>query len=812
MEGDCAVPVELSERLKNMLDMLWQDYQCDLIRIARRAEKFKQDYLLPKIMGDGSIPDINEIKRYFQSQQSDPPQLSRIAVQHDLEYIWSQRDIGIVMDRDIANISRNIRAIEKSKSTDRLNACRKLCYLNDTARMYLYTDEIFLLLVSHYAHEYISTRIITRRHGQNTSPEIAAAIWAYWEELCRQNDNVSLRSYLEQNENPSHGLFLSPDIGLDFYFSDIADGSNKDVSKEHTKTSVFVECGKMLLDNKVMAAAVALAVGFADIYRKTGNFVFYALIIIILPTLLYFVYKLHKLETEHASPQKKHDMQRDKYMKYAACLMIAVLAWGVSFSGRVLNGDLSQSAASGLFNKIYSKVETVEKKQENTEKVVMELQDKLQKQDEQIITLAAERTHEAREFAVNIMEDNKNRESAEFERIINYCEESLTHLDKELTLQRADLLLAVSDVYVLWGLHFPDTALSKYEAARNALIEVIEIDGWLPPEQKLEAYVSLGQSYILEGDIRNKKEMLTKAIECYEKAADYVGQADSEMKANYYSGLGDLKTVQFEILTDKQSDGTGENLLQDAISNYNKALEELSMFEAPDYLYLTTTNNLLIARRKLIGLKQSPGDTGLAALCLEALKDCEDSIKQLDLEKNQRAYVSLQRQYAVLSLQLYDILYPKIEHLLKQKQYEAREIATCKSIVRKAGNAAQQALKFNASDRYIKSGEILQVEGMLKYREAILSGGDRQLFEEAIKLYNQALQSLTEADNLQQNMLAAGNKAVTLFNAGLMLKDKNLIEEAVRLSAYYLDNYSSTGCQDSLALFESVLKSCEMKR
>ena len=261
MEGDCAVPVELSERLKNMLDMLWQDYQCDLIRIARRAEKFKQDYLLPKIMGDGSIPDINEIKRYFQSQQSDPPQLSRIAVQHDLEYIWSQRDIGIVMDRDIANISRNIRAIEKSKSTDRLNACRKLCYLNDTARMYLYTDEIFLLLVSHYAHEYISTRIITRRHGQNTSPEIAAAIWAYWEELCRQNDSVSLRSYLEQNENPSHGLFLSPEIGLDFYFSDIADGSNKDVSNEHTKTSVFVECGKMLLDNKVMAAAVALAVG-----------------------------------------------------------------------------------------------------------------------------------------------------------------------------------------------------------------------------------------------------------------------------------------------------------------------------------------------------------------------------------------------------------------------------------------------------------------------------------------------------------------------------------------------------------------------
>lgn len=41
-----------------------------------------------------------------------------------------------------------------------------------------------------------------------------------------------------------------------------------------------------------------------------------------------------------------------------------------------------------------------------------------------------------------------------------------------------------------------------------------------------------------------------------------------------------------------------------------------------------------------------------------------------------------------------------------------------------------------------------------------------------------------------------------------MLKDKNLIEQAVKLSTYYLDNYSSTGYQDSLALFKSVLKSC----
>lgn len=144
----------------------------------------------------------------------------------------------------------------------------------------------------------------------------------------------------------------------------------------------------------------------------------------------------------------------------------------------------------------------------------------------------------------------------------------------------------------------------------------------------------------------------------------------------------------------------------------------------------------------------------------------------------------------------------------KQKVIEIA--AECKQLLSDASNSIQQAEKFKRDGDTITSVQILMMKGTILKRYAIISGGDSETFNMAIKFYDAALKKLPERGNLNLNMMVAYNKAVILYETGLYTRSKEKIEETARLCELYLKNYSNTGYSETLDKFTQLLEQCRM--
>lgn len=782
----------LTDNVKNELDILWENYCDDASRIAKRAEKFKREYLIPRLKGEEDLPNLDDLAEYYRSTESDPPYLPRIAVQTDMIYIWGQKEISIIIERNAATVARTLKAIEQGQWVERLSRIRKEIFTGKNTSRYLYSDEIFDLLLDYFSCKFISTRLISPRSGKKLSQEAEAEaeVWQYWSNLRSQRES-----------------WLS--LSADEKFSDLTTADELDLPQRRVTRSlrsILADCAATIMDHKALSLILVLAVNLTDISRRTGQYVFYLWFAVLIPAFCYLISRLRLAATYE---------ERRHLSKFAGLTLIAFAAWCVSFTGRLVNGDLTQSAFPYAFDKLTAHVSEIDKTQKETEVKIAEINtavssilDEKAARSKATAELAEERAAETRKFVKTAMKDSKRIGTEDYERIINASEESLAQLDSTQYLQRANLYLSSADIYTLWGIQDRNTALTKFEKARGYLERAVEACSYLSEEQLAEAYTSLGRLYLLEADIRHKSDLLEKASECYSSAEKYIKSSSPSLQAIYYTGLGSLTIAQAETIP-IDAPAKKKRLLRKSIDDFALAQNLAGMAEDSDYLLPTIFNERSMAKRKLINIELASGDKNYRALedyCLETIKECRDAIMALDMERQQRQIVFLRLQSATLNIQLFDIIFEQLTYFMKNDREQIKQLVEkCAEALTRADEDVLQAYKFNGTEEdYVNSGYITAKAAMTHYRTAMLLGGDKEAFEDAISLYDDALKEIPEQDNLQQNMYIAANKAVTLFSAGILLGNDEMKGEARKLAEYYLKNYSSVNYHDSLALFSQV--------
>ncbi len=566
-----------------------------------------------------------------------------------------------------------------------------------------------------------------------------------------------------------------------------------------------------MLDNKALSIGLVLAVNFTDIFHKTGRHVYYTLFFVLCPALCFLTHKL-------TSPLDAE--QRKKFTKFCGVVMIAVAAWALSFTGRLINGDLSKSALSdsaggitAALNSILASQQSADKK---LDKIDTALNAGLEASREKTAAQAREKIKDARKFAKAISEDGINHTPAEYEKIIANCEESLDRLnaleplDDELYTLIADLHLVTADIYQLWAPRVLSFSLSRYESAIGHLEKVADIREHIPDDRLAEAYVSIGSLYILEGDTRQKSKMLEKADKYFRMASRILEGTSPSLQIIYYSSFGSLRAAQSENLPPGER-AAKEKYLKESISSFEKAKKLAS---AASDTGVGTKGAILkesaMATREFIALKlkeENHNAEELGKLCLDTISEIQGFIEGLDKETDQKALVWLNYQNAGLRLQLFDIVFYIPAFTGMKREETAAKIGECAKILIEAEENLEQAWAFNGDSRYMDSVEILDKRAMATYRSAYFLAGDekQKAFEATLELYDLILSKVSKGDNLQQNMRAAANKATTLFNAALLLNDEEMINEAVRIAGDYLKQYSSTNYPDTLDTFRNII-------
>ncbi len=202
----------LSDRVKTALDMLLDEYLEDAERIARRAAKLKKTYLIPKITGTGDdLPDLDDLFEEYLKPESDPPNLPRIALLSDMTYIWGQKEIAVVLARSTSAVARNLKALETPEWAERLRAVRRPMNHGMKCAQFLYSDGIFNLILDYYTHQYILTRIIEPRSGENLTPAQAQEVWAYWDGLRKDKGDWPA---ISDGENDGGGKYVVTPVAL----------------------------------------------------------------------------------------------------------------------------------------------------------------------------------------------------------------------------------------------------------------------------------------------------------------------------------------------------------------------------------------------------------------------------------------------------------------------------------------------------------------------------------------------------------------------------------------------------------------------
>lgn len=547
----------ISPHIKDMLDMLRKIYLEDAERISARIESYKREYLIPLRSGvsKNELPDLEDLAEKYRDINSNPPQMVRIASIFDertMEFIWRPQDIAIILGHDVSTTIRNLKILEGTEWLDRLKAVRLKHGGGQQRASYRYNEKIFPLLLSMYAHIYIKTRIVTPRNGQRLPPDEESAVWAYWDKICK-------------TENPSGASAGITEGSGSLLYTDIVPPDGED--EERNLRSVIKDCAKMILDHKALSLALAFLANCADLFQNRSAFLFYLLPLLLLPILIYILKRL-------VSPLV--DEERNKLTALCTYLLIALIVWAVIFTGRAINGDMSSSALRSMVERISSKMEEIEKRQESTAEKLKTLDARVEKNSEHqrraegdlkklnteiekaaearhqweegIVKRADDRIKEARTFVRQSLEDDMTVRSEDFERMLSLCNDSIGEIDKSCNPQTAaELMLARADIFMLYGMADQEAPFIKVEMARNSLLEVTRLKG-ASNAQLAETYTSLGETYIFEGDRRSTREMARKAEDSYRNASKYINEASPFIKDSYYRGLGTLCTIKSEML------------------------------------------------------------------------------------------------------------------------------------------------------------------------------------------------------------------------------------------------------------------------
>ena len=783
METANVETFELPERIKEKLNQVFSTYQSDASKIRERVQNYRSQL-------HSAVPR-EEIKESMLLPESQPPVLMRFAVSDgtDGTYIWKVPDIAIVLERHRSKINSNIAEIAKDERyKDKIKTLRVEAELPNKIRYYLYKEEIFDLILDHYARQYIKERIITPRRGKPLPEDVKNAVWEYWDTLCNGD-------YIPNDAASDNRLGITSAAADDTHGSLIFDSEEIPVKLR----KILSECFDALCSNKLMSAAVILVVNFTDISKKS-IWLYYLLPLFILPAMCAMFY-FAKYERDSA--------KRQRCTSYLAYTFIAALMWGVSFTGRVFNDDLSKSAVPDVVQQIQMLTQRQEETAKNVEKIsakVETLAEKSESRNADLRNRASELISDTQQFISRASSDMSGIDTYDYERMIDDCKNISAILPADMADEKAVILLAESDIYQLWGLTDAQTAYSKYENAIDILQKASQING-ISKARIAAIYTNMGIIYTQMGDLKNRTVNLQASMESFNAADEYVENSDVKTQTAYYIGRGSLLTAMTEI--GNYNTDTERDMLEQSKAYLEKALK-LAKGNNLEHETNVAGNEIAIADRRLsILLAAENRDTSIK-LCRESLSQCEKELDGLNIEMEPYHYVHLKFKVAELSIQLNDFLSGEATYLRRQNNKEdiQKNITERAEILDKAYKAIMQAKKFNNGE-YIDPGQIYYKTALILSRHAELLGGDRDKYEQAFSMYNAALKEYPENESLLRNMEVATNNAVTLYNAGIILRDAEYINQAQRISDLYLKEYSSTGYSAFLQTLKTVSDGCK---
>ncbi len=832
MDGSYILP----DSVKASLEKICNSYKEDKVRIRERIGLFLQYNSIKNLT-------LGQIKKIMQDPATHPPVLMRIAAplgpvhkaptsedisleetkpqepKNSKDRLWSVTEIAIVLQRDRTTMHYNINLMEANPVyRDRLRSVKiesKKGYNN-----YLYTDEVFDLLLDCFSRQCITRRIIVAKYGeepQDTGSICAIhAIWEYWNDLITDTGESSfLRvkpptkdlSYMDDRCN---SLIYTKEANEKGYSIPSYILSEADVPKSLPKIGsseipvqikmLLKDCISIICTNKFLSAAAALLVNLADL---KGNDIraFYIVPAIVAPTIVVMFYKARG---------EADVTKRKRYTSYLAYGLIAAVVWGFSFSGRALNGDLSESALPDMAQKI----ERLAKQQDETAADVARISAKIGEFEEKAeVRTEARKANvtgfiaEAQSFITRASEDMSGIDSYDYERMIEGCTKMLDTMPLGMPEERARLLIAQGDLYQLWGMTDAGTAYSKYENAVSALVRASEVEN-ISDDAYTVIYAGLGNLYVMMGDLKSSEKNVKLAEEAYAEAEKYVDGASDSAKILYYIGLGSFLTAHTE--TGRLTDEETRKSLEQSIETLNTA-EELAVKNGSTRDLQIIRSETSIAERRLSDLLLTVDRDAAAKLCRDSLAGCEKELESLNLEEEPYSYVYLKLRIAELSLQLDDVLSHNLNDLLKEAKPDEAAVKEVLDerlkILGEGASAVDQARKFNNGE-YVDRAQIYYKSALILSRYAILKD-DKELFENAVKLFDAALKEYPENESLLRNIEVAANKVIVLFNAGTSMEIDEYQEEAGRISELYLREYSSTGYDLYMDKFREIAGLCK---
>lgn len=765
------------DQLKNAYDI----YMSDRAKIAKRVASYTREHF--DVVDPGrsrkNLSGMDELLEKYASEGSEPPTMLRLSFSENEGFRWGQRDIAVIINRDVSSVSRNLHAMENSHLWhDRLVSLRRLTDRGSSMKIFLYNEGIFDLFLDFYAYEYILHRIIRPRHGGHKSDEMAAEAWRFWDYMKHSKD---------QQPAP---LSLAAESAPSLFDEDLADGCDNGPD-EYSWRSLIKEFWAQIMHRKTISLAILALSQFIDLSRRMASY-FYYIPFVLLPLLA-----VNMLKIRNAKDSEK----RQQYLQAGAFISLFLLLWAVSFSGRLASGDMSKSMLSDLpiIKALQGRLDVVEKKQEDTEKAITKIDEKtgaieaqLQKENADLERRSEELIEELRTFVRECSEDNKKMSDSDYERQITLCDDMLLKIGRKSLGKRADLYLRRGDVYAVWGMSDRETSLAKFSEARKSYTRALEDKKLIPPSAIGDAYIGLAAVYQLEADIREKHKNLDNAEMCYKNARPYISKIeDKHIVSMYYCNYGNLYAAMAEALQDVKLEQEADYIKR-SIKKFLDGLSiaGISRHDSQELLY-----GLAMSYRKLAHLELTLKNYPEAKNnCEKAIATNKRIIKGINLEREQRDYAGASVNLGTAYLQTFDVL----------RAISGDDKNTLLRYLSSAEDALKNANEFNGGGKYFNGGIIPMRLGMLYYRRGLLTKS-AATFDRAVKYYDDALKNFPVSSQLYTHLEIAANKGTTMFNAARTCGGAARYREVIKLGTDYLNKYSQAGYKDIQRQFIDVV-------
>lgn len=318
--------------------------------------------------------------------------------------------------------------------------------------------------------------------------------------------------------------------------------------------------------------------------------------------------------------------------------------------------------------------------------------------------------------------------------LLDRCDTALQGLDPEKNrLVYAKLLIKKAEIQLLWSMSDYASSIERLSGARMALSFAREVAG--RDANDLEGLIAgnEGTSYLLEADIRKKRENIEKAIPLLERSIPLLSGREEE-QAVQSQNLGNSYVALAEECRSSR----------ERIECLNKAIETLSPVmkskwakSSPSRL-ATVTNGLAMAYRQRANESKSLPDVE------EAIRLYRAGMGTLDLEKDGARYALLNANLVTALLQKYE-LKPSLE------------------VLEEASSNYRKGMLF--MDREREKDVLANLSA--SYAAVALRLGKMKnedvFFREAVSLYEKVLSIYTPRQSLQRYLHFSNNLAATLL-------------------------------------------------